>query len=109
MSWKDADNNFLPLEHLRFLRDEYSDEIPTEIIHSTAKNNRFKVRKAWFAGLVGDLELVITDGLVTDRSIALMAEAFMEKYTGEGFQHQVRTTKEDIELANNLINLIIGV
>jgi len=100
-------SEFSPLTHLAFLRDQYSDEIPQIIIHSTAKNNRFKVRKAWFAGVVGDLEIALTDGLITDPDTVLQANNFIDKYSSKDFNHQERTTADDIAAANAIIGLIL--
>jgi hypothetical protein len=96
------------LGHLSHLRQEYSDEIPSQIIHSSDKNNRFKVRKGWISNVVGDLEVAINQGVVTDPKIIQAANEFIDWATGEEFGKQERTTKADIEKANRMIDQVLG-
>ncbi len=48
-----------PKDRLRHLRDDFSDEIPNEIIHSTSLNKAFKVRVGWFQGVTATLEAAL--------------------------------------------------
>lgn len=85
------------------LRDEYSDEIPKEIVHSTSPNNRFKCRASWW----GILEFRV--GVLRDRRI--IPESLVQEYEQiiRDYKNRTRgiTTEENISSANKLISNLI--
>jgi len=92
------------LEHLRNLRNGWSDEISDVIVHF----GTYKARKSWFQGIVIELELGIINGEITDPAIIQAAERFMDRHTSQEFQNQELTTREDIEAGNRIVDLILG-
>ena len=96
-------------DHIRFLRDTFSDEIPGEVIHSDAKNNRFKVRRNWWVGLLADLENGLEDGEFSDPQVQREIKDFTEFYYHRpNFFDKPLTTADDIARANSLIRRILG-
>jgi len=96
-------------EHLRFLRDEFSDEIPVDVIHSNHPQNRFKVRRNWWAGLLADLEVGLAEGAFTDPDVQEKIRAFTDFYFHRpNFFDKPLTTPEDIAKANRIINVALG-
>ena len=104
-----------PLEHLRWLRDEFSNEQPEEIITSASHGvldgqpPRLKTRKGWFAGVVADLENAVCDGQIAEGMIDEV-NAFIGDYTGRLFDPEKpreKVLKDDIERADSLITKIL--
>ena len=95
-----------PKEKLRHLRDDYSDEIPDEIIHSTSPNNAFKVRRGWFQGVTANLEAALKE--TDDPVLEAEVKWFVNHYTSDVFKAQGRTKNTDIFAANRIINRVLG-
>ncbi len=95
-------------KHLTELRDGFSDEIPTEVLHSISPNNRFKVRRLWFQDVVADIEYIMMHNDVTSPDVKEKAEKFIKHVTSHEFHQQPLTSKADIEEANEVIDLILG-
>lgn len=95
------------LEHLVWLRNEFSDEIPDEIVHSTDKDNKYKVRRSWFTGVVAAAEEALRKGEIKTSEGKLAVEQLSERFTSEEFIQKAKTEKEDIEKANELIDIIL--
>jgi hypothetical protein len=96
------------IEDLLILRDDYKNEIPREILHSTSSDNKYKVRKSWFQGLVAVAENRLMKGLIREPNLVKDIDAFIVRYTSPDWAHPaVLTTKEDIEKADNLIDKIL--
>ena len=93
------------MDRLRTLRDDWSDEIPEDIIPGR-KRGQFKVRTNWWASLNADLEVGLIDGVFTPELIPAIT-AFIEKHSTPEFAHRSRTTAEQITEANALLNLIL--
>ena len=93
------------LGHLKFLRDECSNEIPVVILHSNTDTGRHKVRNNWFQGVIADTECVILDGYASAKSMELF-EKFMVYYDDSGIIDRL-TTNEDIERADSLLTSLI--
>ncbi|RLG12436.1 hypothetical protein DRN73_02510 [Candidatus Pacearchaeota archaeon] len=99
------------LEYVRNLKDNYSDEIPREMLHSSMIKNgkiirpRYKVRKGWFMGFYGTVDLGIVCGFVDER-IKRMMEDF-HKYDEETDFKKRLTNSEDIKRANKILTAII--
>lgn len=87
--------------NLRRLLNDYSDEIPKEIVHSTDDNNKFKVRTAWWAAVGANLRILITEGLITNPDLVSKIKIFLLKKKEE------MTTQEDIKEANQIINDVL--
>ncbi len=97
-----------PKEHLLWMRDAFSDDIPAEVIHSNSPNNKFKVRRNWFYGLVQNLELwVLGDRLVDDPGIDEEVGKFITHVRSDEFTKKPLTEAEDIEWANKVINMVV--
>jgi hypothetical protein len=99
-----------PVEHQRILRDYWSDEIPTDILHGPVNSSdpkRFKVRRNWWQGVVDGLTGLQKRGLVPHGLEEEVAD-FMTHYTSDEFHNQQLTTAEDIQRANTLITKIVG-
>ena len=101
-----------PFIHIRRLRDDYSDEIPKEIIRGPVlgpEEKRFKVRINWWQGLLADLGYLQTNGLIPTELIDEVTE-FIYYFASDMDNHikeQERTSAEDIARANELITKIL--
>lgn len=94
----------MTIEHLRRLRTEFSDEIPDKVLHGRGD---FKVRRNWWQGVVGDLDLLRTRGQIP-QELQGEVDGFLKHYTSEDFHSQPLTTVEDISRVNNLLDRILG-
>src|SRR3989344_7533539 len=92
------------LEQLIESRDDYSDEIPKELVYDTPK---FKCRRGWFQGFYGNVELGITLGFVNEHAKRLYYY-FLEYAKRTNFDERLLTTHEDIRRANEILTSIIG-
>ena len=97
------------LERLRWMRDDFSDEIPDIVLRGwMAKETRmFKVRRNWWNGLVGCLERMMLKGWIDPKMLDEVGD-FVGHYTSEEFHYQPLTSREDISRANELIDKILG-
>ncbi len=95
-------------DKLRYLRDNFSDEIPDQVIHSTSPNNAFKVRRNWFQGVVATLERALDEGLVSNPDMEWRVNVFIRDYTSQEFKDKPLTEASDIDEANRIINLVLG-
>lgn len=101
------------LEKVRSLKEDYSEEIPQEILHSTSKSHRSqgdqtpksKFRKAWFHCVGKILGSGIRDGYLPRDYIERFRE-FHERNKNTGF-HVRNTTREDIDYANRILDDIL--
>lgn len=100
---------FSPIDHLRKLRNDYSDEIPTDIIRGGVPHEqiKYKVRKNWWTSLVFGLERAHTKGLLPPE-LETEVLAFIRYYGSKKFHKQPLTTALDIAAANELLNKILG-
>lgn len=96
------------LEHLRGLRTGWKDEIPGKVIHSNEPDNLYKVRRNWFTGVVADVENLLVEGSIRNGVKKVAAEQLLERFTSDEFRDRDLTTPEDIQTANNLIDVILG-
>lgn len=95
-----------PKDRLRHLRDDWSDEIPDEIIHSTSPNKAFKVRVGWFQGVTATLEAALEQ--IDDPALEAEVTRFVNYYTSDVFKAQELTKASDIFAANRIINRVLG-
>ena len=89
------------------MRHDFSDEIPDKILHSTDKDNKYKVRRNWFAGVTADVEYAISEGEIRTSEGKLAAEQLLERFQSEEFKQRELTEKRDIEEVNKLIDIIL--
>ena len=94
------------LEKLMILLHDFSDEIPTEIIHSSTINNKFKVRAWWFQA--GGLRIIrlyklwlLPDPFITEYDLCI------KSYRKHHKENWWFTTKEDIDTMNTLLHRTI--
>jgi hypothetical protein len=92
---------------LRYLRDDFSEEIPKRIIHSTDPDNRYKVRAAWFTCVSAYLSLGMRKGFISDE-LRERAQEFIDYCASDQFHYQPRRSLADIERANMVINKVVG-
>ena len=93
-------------DHLIFLRDTFSDEVPSHIVHSNDADNRYKVRINWWQGLTANFENSLTDDTV-DSSLKPEIEAFVDNFLSTYVPEQL-ITYEQIQSANALINKVVA-
>jgi len=99
-----------PIDYLKMLRDEYSNEIPDQILHgpvSVTNPKRNKARRNWWFCVVGRLDKLRSKNLVP---FGLDEEVndFIKHYSSKEFHNQLLTTEADINKANELITKIVG-
>lgn len=100
------------LTKLTHLRDDFSDEIPKELITSATSNNKYKVRVAWWTGLLAGLENAVSEGLVeTDKKE--LVEHFVEKeyerlQKNAKTDSRTRTTVDDLKRANKILDIVLS-
>ncbi len=106
----EIDPKSLLIEKLKHLRDDYSDEIPAEMVHSSSPERMFKVRRSWFHSLLVRLEVGLMDGVIKDPEVVSKVEEFTQ-WAKEDFRvrDELRvTTREDIEKANDTISCVLN-
>lgn len=95
-----------PREHLAWLRNEHTDEIPSEFVHG----GRYKVRGNWFQGVTADLSNLMHERLISDE-LKPKVLAFTDYYCSKEFSEQLNssgTTADDIKRANELIDEVLS-
>ena len=96
----------MTLERIRWLRDDFSDEIPPTILHGSGD---FKVRRMWWQGVIGDIDLaLLLDNGVVPKELIPEARIFLKKYQTEEFRGKARISRADIDEANELLDKILG-
>lgn len=90
---------------LRELRDDWSNNIPRRIVHSTDADNRYKIRIGWWTALILSLEGAIESGMVPDFNTRISVLKFTWKYE-HLFQFR-DPTRKDIKEANELLNNLL--
>lgn len=97
-----------PLGHLRVLRFGWKDEIPQVILHSTDKDNWYKVRARWFTGVCADTFNLLNEKRLQGPQSIAAAQQLIQVFTSEEFVSKERTDQGDIVLANQLIDAILA-
>ena len=94
---------------LKHLRDDYSEDIPDEILHSPMESPppKYKVRKAWFTVLVAMLDNLFRDNLIINVELNQKIQRYKKSVVNFEFTNRL-TTRNDIDEANSLINEIIA-
>ena len=96
---------------IKNLKENYSDEIPKEILHSTMiidgkiVNPKYKCRKGWFQGLYSYIEMGIDLKVINGKSKELYKNFCT--YLKETEMQKRLTTQEDITKANELLTSVI--
>lgn len=99
-----------PLKHLAALRRGFSDEIPTEIIHSNSPNNLFKIRNTWWVNARADLENASNQNLVSDKKLKRAIRQFNRESGKLIFGDDTpasRRTAEEIKWANEFTDRVL--
>lgn len=92
-------------DRLKQLRNDYIDEISTEILSGTGITH--KCQKNWFHGVVGLLEMVQNIMKLNQQMPPDDFKDFIKKYTNIDFQKQTLVTPEDIAAGNRVLDLAI--
>lgn len=75
------------------------------MIHSNSPDNRYKVRGSWFQGVIADIDILLENDEITDSQLITECKLFMQAVTERDWKR--RTTHEEIEAANGLIDKIL--
>ena len=80
--------------------------MPKQTLHA---GGNFKVRINWWSGVCGYLNLALSSGLINDEIVKNECEAFLGKYAGQDYWEggAKRTTKEDIDEANTVLEKVV--
>ena len=100
------------LSQLAHLRDDFSDEVSSEMITSISPDNMFMVRKGWWQGVIASLHNALSENLIPDKHKG-DAERFLEEETERLSKEakrdpRKRTTAQDIERAKNILDKVLG-
>lgn len=95
------------IEWLR-IKQSWKSDVPSQILNGASKEKNYKVRKNWWAGLACDLDYLspILERLGNTDLIADISQ-FQSFLSNSDFGNRL-TTKEDIELADKLIEKILS-
>jgi hypothetical protein len=89
---------------LKHLRDDYSNEIPEEIISGRpATGNILKCQKNWFQTLIFTLADAQEHLENAGKDLPDGFAEFYERVTSETFQYKKRVSREDIEEADDVL------
>ena len=96
------------VQKLEHLRDDFHDEIPAEVVHSSSPDNKFKAQRGWFHLVAGYLKSGLDDGYISDPTLKEKIEGFVEwchegEFKKMGYDETL-TREEDIVKANDVIN-----
>jgi len=88
-------------------RDEWSDKIPEQMLNGSlpSEDKRYKCRKNWFYGVRNVIEHLIKVEAITE--IPDIVQEFSDYINSEEFAQKERTTPEDIQLGNQVINFML--
>ncbi|KKR71146.1 MAG: hypothetical protein UU12_C0007G0017 [Candidatus Woesebacteria bacterium GW2011_GWA2_40_7b] len=95
-------------ESLVELRDNWSEEIPDRMVHST--DGPWKVRTGWFLSLAANLEVFRDEGFVPNDSLEIVQQYldwWTKDYKERKSEPDVINTREDIKRGNNVINKVL--
>ena len=92
----------------------WDETIPRQIIHSNPERNgnrykhtHYKVRRGWFAQIINIFDTLIVYEAVSDIEKLTAMQQFEEIFTADAFKDRRLTTKEDIDLANKLLAIVL--
>ena len=101
------------LEEFYHLSSDYLDDLPAGDVRDSVTldekghfvGDKYKCRGNYIFGLSGKLNGAIRDGVINDPDLLKKIDEFM--HHDFRFAHGQFTTKEEIDLINNLLNLVI--
>lgn len=96
---------------LKSLRDDFSEEIPAEIIHSSDNDNKYKVRGSWFQGITANVESLL-EFAPKDAPQIIEINALINYFcNSKDFSDKMasRTDGNDIDRGNRLICLVLEI
>jgi hypothetical protein len=93
---------------LILFRDDYSNNIPKEIIHGYRNPGNHKVLTSFWTALIPHLEIALDENIIKGKRTRKKIRGFINKYTSKTFQERDRTSPKDIKRANKIINLVLN-
>ena len=96
------------LDHLKWM-NSLEEGLDRPIMHSrdSTPPPQFKVRKAWFYGVKADLVGLVETGRIKDAALIKEIDDFEGFVASSKFSKSKPTTKEEIEMANSLIERVL--
>ncbi len=98
------------LANLNFLRNDFKNkagtterlpsEKPEDVLH--------KMRSTYFSSILMYLEIILRQGLLRDPEVMHTAELFLGAYRGRRFGKDQFVEPEDVENANETLDMVIG-
>jgi hypothetical protein len=95
------------IDLLSDLKDNWSEEIPSHILHST--DGHYKIRTGWFLSIASNLEVALSEGLLQEK-IKPAAEAFLDWWVNEygiGQNGTVINTADDVNRGNIVLTKVL--
>ena len=81
------------------------------MVLSNSPDNKFKVRRGWFAGVMIALDKALNEGLITDQETIKEAEEFVSWVCEGDFgtrDPRSPTLVEEVQKANNILDKVLG-
>ena len=96
------------LARLERLRDDYSNAVPIKMVTGKVTHQKatHKVQHNWWQMLILNLGYLAEDVQLPEE-IGQEVEEFIAEYTSQEFKRKIRTTIDDIEKANQIIQRCI--
>jgi hypothetical protein len=89
------------------LLNDYSDDLPAEVVHSISENNKYKCRAAWW-GVLNIRMSGLEDRGILPTEISTEYHDVMQNYETHLKQRGGLTSAEDISAANSLLRKTIS-
>jgi hypothetical protein len=94
------------LREINNLLDNFSEEIPVEMIDGSQEQRNYKVRTNWFTGIIHILEYAITRGILGTEFLPEI-EQFIKNFKSRRIEpSEIKTTSEEIDTGNNLLKKV---
>ncbi len=93
------------LNRLKLSLEDFSDEIPKEVIHSFTENNKYKVRAAWWSSVSLNIYGLHEKGLLSDE----LSDEYKQvcEFHQKNLDEAGLTKKEDIDAINTFLKKVI--
>ncbi|MBL4695047.1 hypothetical protein JKY72_06805 [Candidatus Gracilibacteria bacterium] len=89
------------------LRHEYIEVLPSQRISWDLPDYlKYKARGSFFTMIRADIEFLVTSGVITDTTVIAQGEEFA-RYMLEEHPYPEFTRMEDIQVANNILDVLI--
>lgn len=98
------------LEKMKTYRYEFVEDLPLQRVFpwdNDPNYHRYKCRMAFFTGISRDAEHMINKGVITDPETIAKAHEF-DRYVREVHPFPEFTRREDIEVANQFLDVLIA-